>query len=154
MAAVAILACSDRSSEAAKSPNAAPREPLVVAPPEEPQGQQIVTSAGGVAAQYTSQFDGQALVSIHEQRESERGSPSHGTYTFQGARLMRYEGAPVGGSGTLSLELDLQGGIISARYGDAQATDEQIIAVRTRAQLLRNHALAQRASHMHAISQP
>ncbi len=89
------------------------------------------------------------LVRMDEQRESEGGKPELGAYVFQGARLMRYEGDSLDGAGQLLLVFDLQGRVITARLAEAAASEEQIGAIRTRAQLLRNHALAQHASRMH-----
>ncbi len=128
----------------------APTAPLVVAPPaaDAEKSWQLTTNAGGITSRYTPRFRGESLVRIEEQRE--RGAESvPGSYTFQGARLMRYEGAPLAGAGTLLLEFDLQGKVLTARHDDAAATQEQISAIRTRAQLLRNHALAQQVSRTH-----
>jgi hypothetical protein len=125
---------------------------LVTAPrADPPRSSQLTTGAGGLASRYTPHFNGEVLVRIDEQRESDRADSAFGTYAFQGARLMRYEGAPLEGEGTLLLEFDLQGQVISARHGDAVATDEQVSAIRTRAHLLRNHALAQHVSRTHPM---
>lgn len=152
-ASLCIVACTERANEASESTTAAAPIPLVVAPPAEAEvhatGPEVVTTAGGITARYTPEFDGEALVRIEERRDLGNASAT-GTYAFQGARLMRYEGAPLNGTGTLSLELDLQGKVIVARHDRAQASDDQISAIRTRAQLLRNHALAQRISRTHA----
>ncbi len=149
-----IAACDAPSHDAAAKNDAAPTEPLVTAPRSDPStGLQIATTAGGISTHYTAQFDGETLVRIDERRDRANAPAAHGTYAFQGARLMRYEGTPLGGSGTLLLEFDLQGKVLTARHGDAPATDEQIGAIRTRAQLLRSHAQAQHASRTHSMQQ-
>jgi hypothetical protein len=148
-ASLLIAACSDRSNES--SQDVTPAEPLVTAPREDTQQDlRISTNAGGIASRYAPQFEGSALVRIDEQRETEEGKAAPGAYVFQGARLMRYEGDALDGAGRLLLVFDLQGRVITARLGESAASDEQISAIRTRAQLLRNHALAQHASRTHA----
>lgn len=108
----------------------------------------IPIDAGGIATRYTPEFAGDSLVRIEEERVGGKG---RGTYAFQGARLLRYEGAPVEGTGALLLEFDLQGKTLTARNGSASATEEEIDAIRARAQLLRNHALAQHAARTHPM---
>jgi hypothetical protein len=104
-------------------------------------------NAGGVAAQYSAHFDAEKLVRIEEQRQ-QGGNTFDGEYTFQGARLLRYRGAKLSQPATLDLEFDLQGSLQSGRGPDV--TDEEIAAIRNRAQLLRSHALAERASRAHS----
>lgn len=62
---------------------------------------------------------------------------------------MRYEGDALDGAGEVLLVFDLQGRVITARLDEAAASETQIGAIRTRAQLLRNHALAQHATRTH-----
>ncbi len=144
-----ITACVDSAKESGGRPSEAPTAPLVAAPPADAETEwQLTTHAGGVASRYAPRFRGESLVRIEELRG--RGTQAvQGAYAFQGARLMRYEGAPLDGAGSLLLEFDLQGKVVTARHDDAAATNEQISAIRTRAQLLRNHALAQQVSRTH-----
>lgn len=153
-ASLCIVACGAPSNETIAKNGAAPAQPLVIAPrSDQTTGVQIATTAGGISARYTPLFNGERLVRIEERRERANAPDALGTYAFQGARLMRYEGAPLGGSGTLLLEFDLQGKVLTARHGDAPAADEQIGAIRTRAQLLRSHAQAQHVSRTHSMQQ-
>lgn len=125
-----------------------PSIPLAAVAAADSERKAIVTDAGGIAARYAPEFAANgALVRIDEERTADR---TRGSYLFQGARLLRYEGAPLNGSGTLLLELDLQGKTLTARYNDGPASEEQVSAIRARAQLLRNHALAQHAARSHS----
>ncbi len=143
-----MAACGERSNE--RSQDTVPAEPLVTAPrADTPQDLRISTNAGGIASRYAPRFEGNALVRIDEQREGNDGTPALGAYVFQGARLMRYEGNALDGAGELLLVFDLQGRVITARLDEAAASEAQISAIRTRAQLLRNHALAQHATRTH-----
>jgi hypothetical protein len=138
-------ACGERAADDSVAVSTAPAIPLTAAA-DAPQSS-TPTNAGGIAARYTPHFDANGLVRIEENR----GHNTVGEYAFQGARLMRYEGAPVYGSGTLVLEFDLQGALVSASKENGPASGDEINAIRTRAQLLRNHALAQHASRTHAV---
>jgi hypothetical protein len=62
--------------------------------------------------------------------------------------LLRYQGAKVSEPAQLDLQFDLQGTLQSGQGPDV--SDEEIAAIRARAQLLRSHALAQRASRSHS----
>jgi hypothetical protein len=104
-------------------------------------------NASGVAAQYSAHFNAETLLRIEEQRQH-GGNTFDGEYTFQGARLLRYRGAKISQPAMLDLEFDMQGILQSGRVPDV--TDEEIAAIRSRAQLLRSHALAQRASRDHS----
>ncbi len=143
---ISIGACNARSD---KEPQAGttntPTIPLVTA--ADSQQRTIEMDAGGIATRYTPVFTKDALVRIDEERARDQ---ARGTYLFQGARLLRYEGRPIEGAGELLLEFDLQGKTLTARNGDAPAEAEDVSSIRARAQLLRNHALAQHASRMHS----
>lgn len=145
--ALCIGACSKPASEADLPESTVPPTPLVTAPASL-AAHTHRTSAGGIAARYTPLFENETLVGIDEQRESDGRSAK---YVFNGARLVRYEGAPLDGEGWLVAEFDMQGKLISARIDGRDATEEQLSAIRTRAQLLRSHAMAQRASRTHAL---
>ena len=145
-----MAACSDRSNERSQDTDTVPAEPLVTAPrADTSQDLRISTSAGGVASRYAPRFEDNVIVRIDEQREGNNGVAALGAYVFQGARLMRYEGDALAGAGELLLVFDLQGRVITARLDEAAASEAQISAIRTRAQLLRNHALAQHATRTH-----
>ncbi len=105
-------------------------------------------NASGVTAEYAAHFDAEKLVSIDEARQPQPGSLLSGQYTYQGARLLRYQGAKVSEPAQLDLQFDLQGTLQSGQGPDV--SDEEIAAIRARAQLLRSHALAQRASRSHS----
>jgi hypothetical protein len=135
--------CSDRdSAQETLSPT-----PLITAPPqaaETPTAVQI--QAGGMAAQYVPYFTGEELRKITERRE---GAAKPSEYHFQGARLLRYRGVSLQSETPIELEFDLKGSLVKSRGADAPVADEEVAAVRNRAQILRSHALAQRATHSH-----
>ena len=105
-------------------------------------------NAHGVPAQYAAEFVDEKLVKINEQRESGGSATLDGEYTFQGGRLLRYRGAKVQQAASLDLQFDLQGVLQSGRGPDV--SDQDISMIRDRAQLLRSHALAQRAARSHS----
>jgi hypothetical protein len=105
--------------------------------------------AAGAPARYDAHFTEGQLTRIAEKRTRASGGDASGEYEFRGARLLRYAGAPVEGDGALALELDMQGRIVEARIDGRQARPEEIDAVRSRAQLLRSHALTQSATRAH-----
>lgn len=143
-------ACGERSQQSDPASSAA-SHPLVIAPTDLPRSRFITTSAGGISARYAAQYEGEALTEIFEEREAASTGTATATYLFQGARLMRYEGPPLEGEGSLVLEFDLQGKVLVARDGAHPASEEAVSAIRARAQLLRNHALASRATQTHAM---
>lgn len=105
-------------------------------------------NAHGVPAEYAAHFMDEKLVTISERRDSRAGATREGEYTFQGGRLLRYRGAKVRDAAMLDLQFDLQGVLQSGRGPDV--TEEDIMMIRDRAQLLRSHALAQRAARSHS----
>ena len=131
---------------------------------DDPNVMRAKLNAGGVTASYAAHFDSEKLVRIEEERRAQDGAAFSGEYTYQGARLLNYRGAkfaapdrsPSGASAgaqerppaTLNLEFDMQGKLQSGQGPDIN--EEDVAALRNRAQLLRSHALAQRTSRGHA----
>jgi hypothetical protein len=152
--AAVLAGCSKQPAPVAATPS--PETAMTSMPALEPNSADVVhakLNASGVAAEYSARFDGQTLVRIDERRQPQSGGPLEGEYSFQGARLLRYRGAalahPEGAQpAMLDLQFDMQGVLQSART--AELTDENIDAIRGRAQLLRSHALAQRAARQHS----
>jgi hypothetical protein len=107
-------------------------------------------TASGAPTSYDAHFTNGQLTRIEESRARKPEGFARGDYEFQGARLLKYTGAPLEGDGLFALELDLQGRILDARIDERAASPEEVNAVRARAQLLRSHALAQSASRAHA----
>jgi hypothetical protein len=142
--------CSDKHAPAHRPVSdvplvtAAPASPDTSAPP-------IETQAGGIPSTYTAYYDGHQLSRITEQRTTSN-SQQQGEYEFQGARLLRYRGAPLEGLGELNLLFDERGAVVSARKDDAPASEPEINAIRNRASLLRSHALARQATNAHGGS--
>jgi len=101
---------------------------------------------GDTAAEYAAHFEGDQLSRIVEHRHVAQATVA-AEYEFKGARLLHYRGAMLTGSGEADLQFDMQGRLLSGQ-GPA-VSEEEIRQVRGRAQLLRNHALAQRATRMH-----
>lgn len=108
--------------------------------------------AAGFPTSYEAHFAQGRLTSIAESRTATglQGDDVTGEYKFQGARLLAYSGAALDSPTALVLRFDPQGRIAAARAGDKEASAGQIAAIRTRAQLLRSHALAQYASRTHS----
>lgn len=109
--------------------------------------------SGGIAATYTAYLDGSQLRVLREQRPALRQSAE---YRFQGARLLHYRGhaLPRDGAalGAVELEFDLAGRQVAARKlqpSPANIDDAIIASIRTRADVLRSHALARHASRSH-----
>ena len=143
--------CSEKPAPALRSADthATPSEPTTSSlPPADANITRAKLNASGVAAEYAAHFEAEKLVSIDEERQSQPGSTLTGQYTYQGARLLRYQGAKVTHPAQLDLQFDLQGALQSGQGVDV--SDEEIAAIRDRAQLLRSHALAQRASRGHS----
>jgi hypothetical protein len=135
-----------------KSEKPAMGEPLVTPSAQsEPTTQTIRVNADGISSSYSASYDGEQLTEIHEERSSAKGT-AQGHYEFQGARLVRYRGAAFQDARTLTAEFNLEGRLVEARKGEREAPEEEIVQLRRRAQLLRSHALAQRASKMHTAN--
>lgn len=102
--------------------------------------------AAGIATDYAALFESDRLVKIVEHRRA-GASILAGEYEFSDARLTRYRGAKPRDEAAIDLQFDLQG-TLAARDG-ADVSDDEIRELRNRAQLLRSHALARRATKLH-----
>lgn len=99
--------------------------------------------AGGRRTQYDAFFEGSQIVSIRETADDLIAE-----YHYRGGRLLKYmQTRPA--TDAKELELDERGRVQHAVAGARALATEEIDAIRTRAQLLRSHALAQRAIRMH-----
>jgi hypothetical protein len=145
VACVLFVGCSEKAPPPVTPETSAP---MAESQPDAANVTRSKLNAHGVPTQYAAEFDAEKLVKITEERTSGSGATLDGEYTFQGARLLRYRGAKVQQEGQLDLQFDLQGVLQSGRGPDV--TDEDIATIRDRAQLLRSHALAQRAARGHS----
>lgn len=102
----------------------------------------------GIHATYRATFSAGQIKTLEETRDT-AGASSRGNYEFQGARLLKYQGAALGSTDQIQLEFDLQGSMLVARAGGKDASPEEISAIRDRAQSLRSHAVAQYAVRGH-----
>jgi hypothetical protein len=107
-------------------------------------------TAAGVPTMYRASFKDGQLALIVETR-SAVSSAAKGEYEFESGRLLRYSGQALQGAPQLELAFDLQGRVTRARSDDREARADEISAIRSRAQLLRSHALAQRATRLHTM---
>ena len=110
-------------------------------------------AAGTTPATYAAAFADGQLKRIAEERKPAGAPARHANYVFYGARLIEYSGAALQSDATLELRFDMQGGIESASGSAGQPADAEINAIRNRAQLLRSHALARRATRGHGEGQ-
>jgi hypothetical protein len=111
----------------------------------------VEVAAGGVPTTYDAYFVSEQLKRISETRARADESAT-GVYEFQGGRLLHYAGQALRSEAPLELRFDLQGKLTLASAGDASASAEDVSAIRARAQLLRSHALAQRAARAHMMN--
>ena len=142
-----LTACSQRAADAPRSATEA--ESHATAQPNTERHDLVrraKLTASGVAAQYSVHFDAERLVRIDEQRRTATGALLQSEYTYQGARLLHYRGSKLIEPTPIDLQFDVQGVLLS-QQGDV--SDAELDAIRARAQLLRSHALAQRASRAH-----
>jgi hypothetical protein len=151
LALLALLASCSREETSAAPPPITP----AIQPAQNPHltDKGLVLSAeiqaAGARTRYDAHFTEGQLTRIAEKRVRASGGEASGDYEFRGARLLRYAGAPLEGDGALALELDMQGRVVEARIDGRPARPEEIDAVRSRAQLLRSHALTQSATRAH-----
>jgi hypothetical protein len=143
---VSVVGCSEEASERPRQ--SADNPPLVTAPAPAEQAP-IHTEAGGVPATYIPYYENGSLLRIAEERRPS-GESQPGQYEFHGARLTRYSGASLKGQGPVELEFNLQGALIASRGASGSVSDDEVAAVRSRANLLRSHALAQKTTRTHA----
>lgn len=118
----------------------------------------------GMTASYAAQFEDGKLVSIQEDRDAGTAGKASAEYQFKEGRLLRYlelsrRGSGSAGSTTMnSVELNLvfddTGELLAATKTidntGAMPETAEIDGARNRAELLRNHALAAKASRDHA----
>ena len=104
-------------------------------------------TTGDTEVTYRGTFVNGVLERIAETRAS---SAQMGEYQFRGARLLRYIGPSPTADAVIDLQFNMQGALTSATSeSQIQVSTEEVSAVRTRAGLLRNHALAQRSVRSH-----
>jgi hypothetical protein len=113
----------------------------------------VEVAAGGIPTTYQAYFSGEQLQRISEMRARSDAESAAGDYEFQGGRLLHYAGQALRNEAPLELRFDLQGKVTLASAGDGSASPEEISEIRARAQLLRSHALAQRAARSHVMTQ-
>jgi putative lipoprotein len=128
------------------------------APAERPVEGTLVS--GSVTSKYSASFRSGSLVSIQEERDAGDAGKSGAEYQFKEGRLLRYIelGTRTGAAGKQQVEFDFAfddtGEMLAARKtvdDTAMKPDiSDIYAARNRADLLRNHALALKASRDHA----
>jgi hypothetical protein len=141
-----LTACSDRSTPQSTPEPSSPQTTL--APLDaEPGAVRAKLNVGGIPAEYVAHFEMDQLARIDERRQPPNVSPLRSEYTFKGARLLGYRGAKLTDAAQLDLEFDMQG-VLQSGHGP-NVNDEELAAIRNRAQVLRSHALAQRATQMH-----
>jgi hypothetical protein len=103
-------------------------------------------NAAGIAATYEATFEEQERLRISEQRADSR----RGEYELRGARLLHYSGSGLSSADAIELRFSLQGVLELAKSGNGgSVAQEEISAIRQRAQLLRSHALAQKTTRDH-----
>jgi len=145
---LAVIGCGDKSAPPVQSVQDTQAITSAPAPTNDPNITRAKLNAHGVPSEYAAEFVDEKLVKINEQRQSVASQALVGEYTFQGGRLLSYRGAKAQQPAALDLQFDLQGTLLSGRGPDV--TDEDIATIRDRAQLLRSHALAQRAARGHS----
>ena len=103
-------------------------------------------NSAGIAATYEATFAEEERVRIAEQRADSR----QGEYELRGARLLHYSGNGLSSADDIELRFSLQGVLELAKSGSGgTVSQEEISAIRERAQLLRSHALAQKTTRDH-----
>jgi hypothetical protein len=149
---VLLSGCSQRHST---EPSAQPSLPVSPSPAASPDSASrpgdIVRGAlspGGVATTYEAHFENGQLQRIAESRKSP-GPAGNGEYAFYGARLMHYRGAALQSAASVELQFDMQGSLTDSHSSDGKVSEEEVSAIRTRAQVLRSHAVARHAMQGH-----
>ncbi len=121
-------------------------------------------TTAGMTASYAAQFEDGRLVSIQEDRDEGQAGKASAEYQFKEGRLLRYLELSRRGSGSsgstamsnieLNLVFDDTGELLAATKTidntGAKPETAEIDGARNRAELLRNHALAAKASRDHA----
>lgn len=144
LSAVALIsACSPDSS----LENESATQTLLPLPSESTDVLRAKLDAAGLPTEYAARFDADRVQRITEHRK-QGDTTVAAEYAFVGARLVEYRGPNLQAPEQLELQFDMQGAVVSGR--SPNVSDEDIAAIRDRAQLLRSHAVAQRAAQMHA----
>lgn len=143
-----LSACTEKQT-AAPTPALQPEASHTMAANDAADDQALIAevAAGGIPTSYVAHFDQDKLTRIDETRASNRGS---GSYEFYGARLLKYSGAALDSDAPVLLEFSMTGSVEKSQSGGGPATPAQIDSIRTRGQLLRSHALAQRSMRSHS----
>jgi putative lipoprotein len=147
---VAVVASgADEAGEVSSAARSTPAEPPL----------EGTLATGGATSRYSATFRNGALVSLQEDRDAGAQGKSGAEYQFKDGRLLRYIelGTRNGPAGKQQVEFDFAfddtGELLAARktVNDAalKPEDADIYAARNRADLLRNHALALKASREH-----
>jgi hypothetical protein len=146
MVAMTMTSCSNESTPQPAS-TAPAASPTVAEDANHGDVVRAKLTAGQIPTEYAAHFAAQQLTRIVETRHI-GGTTLGGEYAFQGARLLHYRGAKLDDAASLDLQFDMQGALQSGQ--GPNISDEDIRAIRNRAQLLRSHALAQRATRDHS----
>jgi hypothetical protein len=145
--AIALVGCSaDEQPPPASPPTPLVRQDAANAAPANVLRASI--NATGIPARYDAEFDATQVMRIRERREG--AAAGDAVYEYAGARLLRYAGPPLSAPGaSVELAYDRQGALLSAQQGGGSPSAEEMAQIRSRAQLLRSHAVAQHAVDAH-----
>jgi hypothetical protein len=142
---LALGACSKEPTP----PQSAPLTPAIKRPNDTAASGRTLgghINAAGIEATYEATFEAEERMRIAERRADSRT----GDYELRGARLLSYAGNGLSSADTIELRFSLQGVLEHAGSGSGAAvSQEEISAIRERAQLLRSHALAQKTTKDH-----
>lgn len=144
LAALVMAGCSERSAITDPA--------LLLAATPMQNVMQADTTAGGIATRYAARFENGQLQQIAEIRRPDGGSAAKAVYDFYGARLVQYQGTALGLALEIELRFDRQGALVSSSSEKIEGSE--IAAIRDRAQLLRNLALAKRSTQQHMGGMP
>jgi len=148
--------CSQRQPAQSPAPPATQSSPSATseeaATADEPPGSVVKASFApvGLATSYEAHFDKEQLQRITEQRKDTAGDAGHGEYTFYGARLTGYQGGALQSTAHIELTFDIQGTLTASTSSTGKVSEAEVTAIRTRAQILRSHAVARRGMREHA----
>lgn len=153
--ALVAAGCSERKppEQAAAPPAAAPapvtsdHEPVLDEAPGDTVSGRL--AAGETPAKYVARFEDGQLKSITEERTPPGAAVRAAKYVFYGARLVEFSGVALQSDATIDLRFDMQSGVTAASGSAGRPGDDEISAVRSRAALLRSHALAHRSTRGH-----
>ena len=145
LAILVFAACSKSTPPPANAPARATSD-VAALPAETANVVRAKLSATNIATEYAAMFEADQLERIVEHRHV-GDTVLAGEYAFKGARLLEYRGAKLLEAAPLALQFDMQGTLLAGQ--EANVSESDIRALRNRAQLLRSHALAQRATRQH-----